>query len=126
MSEQSDTMRYEAFVIKDYAAQYRDPISLVKGEVATLDGRQDPWDGNSDWIWVWGANVAGKSGWIAHPLLRIEGLLGVALEDYDARELSVTMGERVAVSREMCGWAWCDADSGRFGWVPLSHLRRTS
>jgi hypothetical protein len=62
--------------------------------------------------------------------LRIEGArgakTGVALEDYDARELSVAKGERVAVSREACGWAWCVADVQRSGWVPLSHLRRVS
>ena len=126
MTEQSDTSGYEAVVTKDYAAQYSDPITLAKGEEAALDGRAEPWEDNPDWIWVWGENSAGKGGWIPRPLLRIEGSRGVALEEYDARELSVAAGERVAASREACGWAWCVADANRAGWVPLSHLRRVS
>jgi hypothetical protein len=130
MPEQSAKTGYNAIVTKDYAAEFADPITLTRGETAALDGREDPWEGNHDWIWVFGQNAAGKSGWIGRPVLRIEGSqgtkTGVALEDYDARELSVAAGERVAVSREMCGWAWCVADAHRAGWVPLSHLRRAS
>jgi hypothetical protein len=126
VEEHTDRASYEAIVTKDYAAQYSDPISLAKGEMVRLDGREDPWEGNPDWIWVWGENAAGKGGWIARPLLRIEGAQGVALENYDAHELSIAAGERVAVSREVCGWAWCVTDANRSGWVPLSHLRRTS
>jgi hypothetical protein len=126
MPETSDSARYETIVTKDYAAEYPDPITLTEGEAATLDGREEPWENHPDWVWVWGENAAGKSGWIARPLLRIEGSRGVALEDYDAHELSVAVGEQVAVSRELCGWAWCEAGGGRSGWVPLSHLRRES
>jgi len=126
MPETSAKAPYEAVVVKDYTAQYPDPISLVEGETATLDGREEPWEDNPDWLWVWGKNAAGKSGWIARPLLRIERSRGIALEDYDARELSVAAGEQVAVSRETCGWAWCLIDENRSGWVPLSHLRRES
>jgi hypothetical protein len=130
MPETSGETSYEAIVTKDYSAEYPDPITLAAGEAATLDGREEAWEGNPDWVWVWGENAAGKGGWIPRPLLRIEGApsakTGAALEDYDAHELSVAAGERVAVSREACGWAWCEADSGRAGWVPLSHLRRAS
>jgi hypothetical protein len=128
MSEHADVANYDAVVVEDYSAQYPDPIMLAVGESATLDGRGEAWEENPDWIWVWGTNAAGKSGWIPRRLLRIEGArgakTGVALEDYDARELSVAKGERVTVSREACGWAWCVADAQRSGWVPLSHLRR--
>ena len=130
MTEHSGGARYDAIVTKDYDAQYPDPITLARGEAATLDGRGEAWEDNPAWIWVWGENAAGKGGWIPRPLLRIEGArgekTGVALEDYDARELSVVADERVAVSREMCGWAWCVVDANRSGWVPLSHLRRAS
>jgi hypothetical protein len=123
MAEQANRGNHNAIVTKDYVAQYPDPITLAQGEMAALDGRAEPWEENPDWIWVWGENTSGKSGWIPRPLLRIEGSQGVALEDYDAHELSVAMGERVAVVREACGWVWCVADANRSGWVPLSHLR---
>jgi hypothetical protein len=126
MRETSGETSYEAIVTKDYSAEYPDPITLAEGEAATLDGREEAWEGNPDWLWVWGENAAGKDGWIPPAWLRIEGARGVALEDYDAHELSATADERVAVSREACGWAWCVADGGRSGWVPLSHLRRVS
>src|SRR5262249_47183 len=96
MIEQSDTPGYEAVVKTDYTAQYTDPITLAKGEAAQLDGREEPWEDNTDWIWVWGVDAAGKSGWMPRPLLRIEGSQGVALEDYDAHELTVAAGERVS------------------------------
>jgi hypothetical protein len=126
MTEQANGVSYDAIVTKDYTAQYADPITLAPGETATLDGRAEPWEDNPDWIWVWGENARSKSGWIPRPLLRIEGSRGVALEDYDARELSVATGERVSALREACGWAWCVVDAHRSGWVPLSHLRRVS
>ena len=126
MTEYVDGASYDAIVTKDYAAQYSDPITLAKGEAAALDGRAEPWEDNPDWIWVWGENARGKSGWIPRPLLRIEGSNGLALEDYDARELSVAVGEHVSALREMCGWVWCVADANHSGWVPLSHLRRAS
>jgi hypothetical protein len=124
MADHTRKARDDAVVTKDYAAQYTDPITLAQGEVAALDGRAEPWEDNPDWIWVWGENAAGKGGWIPRPLLRIEGARGVALEDYDAHELSVAAGERVSVQREACGWAWCVVDANRSGWVPVSHLRR--
>ena len=130
MTEHSGKVSYDAIVTKDYTAQYSDPITLAKGEAAMLDGCAEPWENISDWIWVWGENAAGKGGWIPRPLLRIEGArgakTGVALEDYDAHELSVAAGERVSAQREACGWAWCVVDMKRSGWVPLSHLRRAS
>jgi len=126
MADHVEGARYEAIVTTDYAAQFSDPIMLTKGEEATLDGRAEPWEDNPDWVWVWGENARGKSGWIPHPLLRIAGSRGVALEDYDAHELSVAAGERVWALREACGWAWCVVDANRSGWVPLSHLRRAS
>jgi len=122
MTEHSGGVSYDAIVTKDYTAQYPNPITLAQGEAATLDGREEPWEDNPAWIWVWGENAAGKGGWIPRPLLRIEGSRGVALEDYDARELSVAAGERVAATRETCGWAWCVVDTNRSGWVPLNDL----
>ena len=126
MADHLDGASYDAIVTKDYAAQYSDPITLAKGEAAALDGRVEPWEGNPDWLWVWGENARGKSGWIPRSLLRIEGSSGAALEEYNAHELSVAAGERVSALREACGWAWCVVDADRSGWVPLSHLRRAS
>jgi hypothetical protein len=124
MPEESRMALYDAIVTKDYAAQYTDPITLVAGETTRLDGREEPWEENPDWIWIWGENTRGKSGWIPRTLLTITGTAGIAREDYDARELTVAAGEMVAVMREESGWAWCVTSDGRDGWVPLSHLLR--
>ncbi len=42
--------------------------------------------------------------------------------DYSARELSVREGQRVQALTTESGWAWCRADDGQKGWVPLSSL----
>jgi hypothetical protein len=126
MAKRADGASYNAIVTKDYAAEFADPITLTRGETATLDGRKSVWEDNPDWLWVWGTNAQDKGGWTPCTRLRIEGSSGVALEDYDARELTVTAGEWVVVQREESGWAWCVVDPNRAGWVPLSHLRRAS
>ncbi len=111
-------------VIRDYTAQYDDPIRLAAGERLTLTGKTDQWEGNVAWVWRWAIAADGREGWVPAELVdeAAEGV-GVARQAYDARELSVRADERVDALLALGGWRLCRAADGREGWVPNSHLQ---
>lgn len=49
--------------------------------------------------WWWCTAPDGRSGWVPVDLLRRHGAEGEVLEDYDATELTVRLGEEVRVIR---------------------------
>jgi hypothetical protein len=106
-----------------YTAQYPDPITLRAGEHVMLDGRADPWDGNPEWIWLWGTDPRGKSGWVPHGYVESLGEhRGRALRDYAATELTAEAGERVTIELSESGWLWCVTSAGRAGWLPAANV----
>lgn len=105
-------------VNEDWSASYPDPIKLSAGERIELDGRRDIWDGH---VWLWAKNVFGKEGWIPDSLVSTGDYI-VAREDYSAIELSCYVGEQLTVSRCLNGWAWCQNELGKRGWVPERNL----
>ena len=112
--------RSSARVLKDYVAQYPDPIAMVPGDVVQV-GKFDP--EYPGWVWTTSKRT-GKSGWVPEESLAIEGTQGRASRAFTAQELTVSAGEAVTIVEELLGWAWVEAGPSRKGWVPLSHLLR--
>ena len=110
-----------ARVLKPYATQYPDPISVRRGETVALGKRDTDYPG---WIWAT-STVNGKSGWVPEHFLQIEGERASCLRDYSAKELSVSEGDIVTIREELLGWALVEAEAGGVGWVPQSHLARS-
>jgi SH3 domain len=106
-------------VLTDYQAAYSDPITMHSGEELQLSEKKDNWHG---WIWLWCTNQAGKSGWVPECYIEQTGNAGKALYDYDAIELSVSMGEVLSIEKEESGWLWCSTQQGKSGWVPAEHI----
>jgi SH3 domain len=106
-------------VLADYQAAYSDPITMYSGEELQLSGKKDEWNG---WIWLWCTNQAGKSGWVPEPYIEQTGNKGKALCDYDAIELSVSIGETLSIEKEQSGWFWCTNQAEKSGWVPAEHI----
>ena len=102
-------------ILKEYAAQYTDPITVRAGDRVSVGVADPEFPG-----WRWCTGPDGRQGWVPELLLRLEGLGALMLEDYTARELSVPAGAEVAVHRVVAGWAWVTAQDGRSGWIPLS------
>ncbi|NTG45262.1 SH3 domain-containing protein [Rhizobium rhizogenes] len=48
-------------VVEDHKATYLDPITVKAGDMISLSGKTDNWDGHT-WLWADGPN--GKAGWI--------------------------------------------------------------
>ncbi len=111
-------------ILCDYTTQYADPIRLAAGERFTLTGKADRWDDRADWVWLWGIAVDGREGWIpAEFVEQRDPTTGLARRDYDARELTVKVGDEVESLVAAAGWHFCRAADGRVGWVPVSHMR---
>jgi SH3-like domain-containing protein len=113
-------MKYR--VIEAHRGPDRPPLSLRQGEHVTLGATYAGPEGWPDWIW--GVSGAGVGAWIPLPVLEKTGKgTALAREAYDSTELDTEVGDDVAGSREMCGWAWCVRDGdGASGWVPLEKL----
>ncbi len=111
-------------VIIEYQTFYTDPISVNAGETITVSEKVDYWNGNPAWVWVWCTDRRGKSGWVPRNCIDFaaDGTTGVALYNYTARELSVTIGEVLTIEGEESGWLWTTNQQGRSGWVPRDHV----
>ena len=100
-------------VIAAHAATYADPIRLDAGDEVTLTGRTEVWDG---YAWHWACARDGRAGWVPEGLL--EGDPPTAGRRYDARELTVEPGIRVAVPERLGGWSLVRDPTGAEGWIP--------
>jgi hypothetical protein len=106
-------------VIQPYTRSFEHPISFSKGDVVHLGERsKEQWLG-----WIFCTAQDGREGWVAEILLEINGEIGTAKRDYDAIELSATLGEMLEGFEIVAGWQWCKNARGEAGWVPLENVR---
>lgn len=115
-------------VVKDYQAEFPDPIAVEAGEAFTVSERTSAWENNPAWIWVWCTNQRGESGWVPKNIIQMDtdGQTGTTHTAYNARELTVTAGQELNIEHEESGWFWCRDQQGKRGWVPISHTMAES
>jgi hypothetical protein len=106
-----------AKVIKAHQASNPQPLVIRVGDRLTVGENSDQWP-----AYVWCVDHAGKGGWVPEAFLEREGDSGVALRDYSAAELTVAVGDELALGEEAGGWFWATNHAGRGGWVPAEHL----
>ncbi len=111
-------------VTQDYRAEYTDPISVEAGEPFVVSKKTSAWNKNPEWIWVWCIDRRGKSGWVPKNIIQMaaNGKTGTTHVAYNATEFTVSSGQELTVEQEESGWFWCRDQSGRRGWVPISHV----
>lgn len=102
-----------AFIVADHTTKFLDPLKLREGDTVTIGKHDTEYAG---WLWCTAAN--GKSGWVPESCLTVEGDSGVLKLDYDASELTVTVGDTVTILKEESGWYWCRTSRGDIGWIP--------
>jgi hypothetical protein len=100
-------------VVRDYVAQYPDPITVRAGD-RVLVGVDDP--EFPGWRWCTGPDR--RAGWVPEPFFEAHGREAVMLRDYTARELTVSAGAEVSVGEAIHGWVWATDADGHTGWVP--------
>ncbi|WP_165216056.1 SH3 domain-containing protein [Affinirhizobium pseudoryzae] len=106
-------------VSQAWQASYADPITVREGDVLTLTGRTDLWEGH---LWLWARNPTGQEGWIPDRLVAQDGETARAAFDYSAQELTCEAGAIVSGTWHLNGWIWCRRADGAEGWVPEKHL----
>jgi hypothetical protein len=103
-------------VLRDYAAQYSDPLAVNQGDAVTVGRRDDEYPG-----WIWCKAASGKSGWVPESWMEINEGTGKMLRDYSARELTVCEGNNLTMIMTESGWYYCESDSGARGWIPAAN-----
>ena len=106
-------------VILDYQSPYTDPLIFLAGEGLVIGKEKSEWDG-----WVWCTNKNEESRWVPEAYVERKGKVGVMHCDYEATELSVSVGEELVMDKEESDWIWCTNQSGQSGWVPADHVER--
>jgi hypothetical protein len=109
-------------VVTDYRSPYPNSIAFRKDEKVAIgqEFKGDPaWE---KWVWCTGAND--KQAWVPQQYLNIDGGTGTLKKDYDAKELSVKVGERVIVHNIVNGFGMAEKTNGMRGWVALKHMKR--
>jgi hypothetical protein len=111
-------------MVKDYQAEFSDPIAVEAGEMFAVSIRTSAWENNPAWIWVWCTDQREKSGWVPKNIIQMEadGQTGSIPVAYNAIELTVAAGQELTIEQEESGWYWCSDQQGTHGWVPISHL----
>src|SRR5688572_5279705 len=107
-----------ARVMKAYTPEPGQPVHLQSGDIVYIGEESPKYRG-----WVRVRVPDGRKTWAPEAYVRgHEGEEGMALVDYDARELKVAEGEIVTMLLEMRGWTWVRTRDGRTGWLPLETL----
>ncbi|MFX1346324.1 MAG: SH3 domain-containing protein [Promethearchaeota archaeon] len=105
-------------VIADYKTPFPDPLKLQKYDVVRTEEKESEWPG-----WVWCISKEGKEGWIPNNYLDIQGNIAKLNQNYDATELTVTLGEELIIENQESGWVWVSNKEGKRGWVPLKNIQ---
>lgn len=110
-------------VIKAYECENEDPIRLIQGDTVQVGERSNddgPWP---NWIYCISDRTK-KEGWTPIQLLEIKDKVGIAIMDYDAKEMTVYEGDKLEGSTKLNGWIWCRRCSNQEeGWVPKECLK---
>ncbi len=104
--------------IEDYNSPYTDPLIINKGKILTIVEKESEWKG-----WICCINKMGESRWVPENYLEIKGNKAKITRDYNATELSVNVGEELAIEEEEAEWYWVTNQKGKSGWVPIKNVK---
>lgn len=105
-------------VIADYKSPFPDPLRLQRDDVVRIEEKESEWPG-----WIWCISKEGKEGWIPYNYLDIQGNIAKLTQNYDATELTVTLGEELIIEKQESGWFWVSNKESKQGWVPIKNVQ---
>lgn len=110
-------------VIKARLSEAPNPIRLVKNEIVKCIEFSDENGAWAGWIYCKGDH---KEGWV--PKQIIEQMVDEVriLEDYDATEFDLNVGDIIIPEKLQNGWIYGEKteDAGVKAWAPLNHLEK--
>lgn len=110
-------------VIVNRTSETQTPIKLTRGELVKCTEESDP---NGDWAgWVYCVGMD-KEGWVPKQIIEETHGQHFILEDYDATEFDLNLGEMLVSEKELNGWIWCRkvGQPGVTAWAPLNCLEK--
>lgn len=113
----------EYVVIKDRESEISKPIQLLKGEI--IDWIEES-DENGDWAgWIYCKGI-NKEGWVPKQIIKRCEEKGEILEDYDATEFDLKVGDVIVEEKTLNGWVYGikKEKGGLKAWAPLNHMQR--
>lgn len=115
----NDSKTIKATIIKRHKTDFPNPLVLKKGESLEIKPKKTNYEG-----WLWCRSTEKKSGWVPENFTEKTEDGYRMINDYDATELSVSVGENLTVLAEESGWVWCLNGNNKKGWVPLENVRK--
>ena len=112
-------------VTENYETEFTSPITLTAGEKVTFGEDPNPEVNPDTWInWAYCIKLDGSNeGFVPEQIIKKEGDYGIILENYSAKEMTVSTGEMVEGIQELNGWLWSkNKRTGEIGWIPLEVL----
>ncbi len=109
-------------VIEKYESPYPNSIIFEKDEMVKIvkdSGDHPEW---KNWIWCEGSN--NNKAWTPRQYVDIQGKKGFLKEHFDAKELSVEVGDILSVHKAINSFGFCTNSKGITGWVPLKNLKQ--
>ena len=107
-------------VIQGSKSPYPNPIVFHKGDIVEVG---EEFSDDPDWKdWVWCVSARGLQAWVPKQFLEIEDKEGIFIRDYNAMELSVSVGERLLVFEIVNGFGMAENSDRIKGWVPMRNL----
>lgn len=106
-------------VLRSRTAESDNPIKLVADEEVTC---LEESDANGEWPnWTLCQN-ASNEGWVPSQIIKRDGMRGVILENYNATEFSIEVGEVYISNKILNGWIWGyrEGNPNQLAWVPLN------
>jgi hypothetical protein len=110
--------RFYVRVIEAYQAPYPDPIQANTGDEVAVDRSKE----TDITGWIWCTNREGKSGWVPKVYVEIKGNQGRMLQDYNAIELTIHVGDVLKAHKEESNFYWVTNQAGEHGWVPIANV----
>ena len=105
-------------VIADYKSPFPEPLRLQKDDVVQIEKKESEWPG-----WIWCIIKEVNQGWTPYNYLEIQGKNATLIQDYDATELTVTLGEELIIEKQESGWIWASNKEGKRGWIPIRNVK---
>ena len=106
--------------IKEYLSPYPDSIMFSKGERVQIG---EEYEGDPDWKdWIRCQASNNREAWIPKLYLVINEDEGVLLREYDALELSLSVGDVLEIREIVNGFGRAEKMNGEQGWAPMNHL----
>ena len=86
-------------------------------DLVRVGKKESEWPG-----WLWCTDEEGKSGWVPESHLQVQQDVARVLCDYDAKELTVTIGQELEIVGEENDWLLCRTCQEEIGWIPRENV----